>query len=461
MTDVVQEPAPRGRRSGILVVLAFVVGVVLLAVVGAMLVNIFERKQEATETFVQVVDVEDGEMDASVWGQNFPLEYSRFLMMEDDTVTAYGGSQQYDKLARFPAMQRLWNGYAFAVDFREDRSHWYTLVDQKETKRQEVVQQPGACVNCHAGGDAPGGHREHRLGGVQQDPYNAITDQRQTGPPAPTATTRRRWSCGSRARPSRIAMEERGHRPRRRRGRRCAPTSAPSATSSTTSSARTRSSPSPGEGAEHRRHRRVLRRVRLHGLGAQGDGGADDQDPAPRVRALQHERPRAVGRLLRRLPHALHPRGRAEDLEPLGAQPDRATSQRLPDVPRDGRGEAARARLDDPGPHGRAARARSETALLAAIDGITAARAAGATDEASTEARDFHRKAQLRWDFVSSENSTGFHSPQEAARVLGDAMDLARMSQSVGGARSRRGWRTRPGTDPLLQVNEPAVGDTQ
>ena len=32
----------------------------------------------------------------------------------------------------------------------------------------------------------------------------------------------------------------------------------------------------------------------------------------------------------------------------------------------------------------------------------------------------------MRWDFVSSENSTGFHSPQEAARILAEAVDLAR-----------------------------------
>ena len=56
-------------------------------------------------------------------------------------------------------------------------------------------------------------------------------------------------------------------------------------------------------------------------------------------------------------------------------------------------------------------------------------KAAGATDEELAEARDFHRKAKMRWDFISSENSTGFHSPQEAARVLGDAMNFARMAQ--------------------------------
>ena len=72
---------------------------------------------------------------------------------------------------------------------------------------------------------------------------------------------------------------------------------------------------------------------------------------------------------------------------------------------------------------------RSELALVAAIDAIVAARAAGAGDDALNEALRLHRAAQLRWDFISSENSTGFHSPQEAARVIAESIDLARQAQ--------------------------------
>ena len=32
-------------------------------------------------------------------------------------------------------------------------------------------------------------------------------------------------------------------------------------------------------------------------------------------------------------------------------------------------------------------------------------------------------------DFVESENSNGFHAPQEATRILGDAIDLFRKGQ--------------------------------
>ncbi len=88
----------------------------------------------------------------------------------------------------------------------------------------------------------------------------------------------------------------------------------------------------------------------------------------------------------------------------------------------------------------------SENAILALIEDIKAARALLANvpqfkavaDEKEREkqiskvlakALDAHRKAQMRWDFIFSENSTGFHAPQEAQRVLGQSQELARIGQ--------------------------------
>ncbi len=72
---------------------------------------------------------------------------------------------------------------------------------------------------------------------------------------------------------------------------------------------------------------------------------------------------------------------------------------------------------------------RAEEAILDAIDTIAAAKAAGASDVDLEEARYLHRRASIRWDFVSSENSAGFHSPQEAARLLATAIDYARQAE--------------------------------
>jgi formate-dependent nitrite reductase cytochrome c552 subunit len=66
----------------------------------------------------------------------------------------------------------------------------------------------------------------------------------------------------------------------------------------------------------------------------------------------------------------------------------------------------------------------------------------------------------MRWDFISSENSTGFHSPQEAARVLGDALNFARMAQ-LSAERLTTTLTGKPGTDPLLQINtDEVIGTT-
>jgi nitrite reductase (cytochrome c-552) len=63
------------------------------------------------------------------------------------------------------------------------------------------------------------------------------------------------------------------------------------------------------------------------------------------------------------------------------------------------------------------------------IETILAARAEGATDEQLALAFQMQRKAQWRLDYVAAENSMGFHAPQEAARILGEAADLARQGQ--------------------------------
>jgi nitrite reductase (cytochrome c-552) len=54
------------------------------------------------------------------------------------------------KVEEDAGLKAMWQGYAFSEDFREERGHYYMLEDQRLTKRQVVVKQPGACVNCHA-----------------------------------------------------------------------------------------------------------------------------------------------------------------------------------------------------------------------------------------------------------------------------------------------------------------------
>jgi nitrite reductase (cytochrome c-552) len=72
---------------------------------------------------------------------------------------------------------------------------------------------------------------------------------------------------------------------------------------------------------------------------------------------------------------------------------------------------------------------RAAAALMDQLDAMVAAQKEGATPEQLAAARDMQRKAQWRIDFIAAENSMGFHAPQEAARVLGEAADFARQGQ--------------------------------
>jgi hypothetical protein len=63
------------------------------------------------------------------------------------------------------------------------------------------------------------------------------------------------------------------------------------------------------------------------------------------------------------------------------------------------------------------------------IEAIRVAKSGGATEEQLKPALDLQRKAQWRLDFVSSENSMGFHAAQETVRILAEAIDYSRQAQ--------------------------------
>jgi len=160
-----------GRRGATIPrMAAFLLGVAAAAMlvtfgVTALLVNIFERKQEARNPFYRVVDLDDTTEDPAVWGKNFPQQYEAYLRTVDQQRTKYGGSEAVprtptdadprsvvsrSRLESDPRLKTMWAGYAFAVDFRQKRGHAYMLDDQTYTERQRAAKQPGTCLHCHA-----------------------------------------------------------------------------------------------------------------------------------------------------------------------------------------------------------------------------------------------------------------------------------------------------------------------
>jgi nitrite reductase (cytochrome c-552) len=77
---------------------------------------------------------------------------------------------------------------------------------------------------------------------------------------------------------------------------------------------------------------------------------------------------------------------------------------------------------------------RAEDSLVQLIDAVKKVRERGGTDAQLSAARALQRRAQFRVDFINAENSMGFHAPQEAARILGEAIDYARQGQLALGS---------------------------
>jgi nitrite reductase (cytochrome c-552) len=74
---------------------------------------------------------------------------------------------------------------------------------------------------------------------------------------------------------------------------------------------------------------------------------------------------------------------------------------------------------------------RAGQAMVAMVDAIMEAKAAGVSEEALADVYVLQRKAMWRLDYISSENSRGFHADQEAARILAESIDFSRQAQAA------------------------------
>ncbi|MBI2298488.1 MAG: ammonia-forming cytochrome c nitrite reductase subunit c552 [Armatimonadetes bacterium] len=164
-SDTPAPPRGAGPRAALLLIVGLVV-VTAAATFGltALLLNISGHKQEEKNPFYRVVELTDETEDPAVWGKNFPQQYDGYLKTAEMRRTRFGGSESVartpssddpreavsrSKVDADPRLKTIWAGYAFAVDYRERRGHAYMLIDQMFTQRQRVKQQPGTCIHCH------------------------------------------------------------------------------------------------------------------------------------------------------------------------------------------------------------------------------------------------------------------------------------------------------------------------
>lgn len=407
-----------------------------------LLMNVRERKQEAQQTHLELARLTEDTIDPAEWGKNFPREYDGFKRTADTQRTKYGGSEAFSHLERDPRLKRIFAGYAFALDYREDRGHAYSLKDPDQTERTRQRPQPGSCLQCHAaiiplyrkmgGGDIFKGFElvsampfaqarklvDHPIACI--DCHDPKTMQIRVTRPAflrgiqalkksqgvanydpNTMATRQEmrtfvcaqchvayyfageheivtypWSQGLK-----VEQIEAYYDQARFSDWKHAETGAPLLK------------------AQHPEFE-----TWSQGLHARsGVACADCHMPYLRQGALKisdhHVRSPLLN--LERACLPCHPFSAAE----------------------------MKARVEIIQDRHAALLSRAEDALVALLDEIQAARAAGAAEPRLAAALQLQRRAQWRVDFVNAENSTGFHAPQEAARILGEAIDYARQGQ--------------------------------
>jgi nitrite reductase (cytochrome c-552) len=116
----------------------------------ALLMNIHERKQEGKQHYLKIVELTEDTIDPAEWGKNFPSQYESYLRTAENTSRRHGGSEAISKLEEDPRLKRLFAGYPFSVDYRERRGHAFMLEDQDKTERVRQFKQPGSCLHCHS-----------------------------------------------------------------------------------------------------------------------------------------------------------------------------------------------------------------------------------------------------------------------------------------------------------------------
>lgn len=398
---------------------------------GLLLSNITRQQVEAEEYPLQIVSIGENEIDPAVWGQNFPAHYDRFMMTETNSgETPYGGSEPYSKLERYPAMIRLWAGYAFSIDHNEERGHFYAQVDQENTQRVQAPRnQPGACINCHAG-EAPLLIAEMGWEEFNHTPYNDLVDQLHTASTCADCHDPQTMQLRL-TRPGLInALEQQGI----------------DWTQATRQEMRTFVCAQCHVEYYFAGDNKILTFPWANGTNIDQideyytESGFTDWTHAeansPMIKIQHPEYEMFTSGLHYRsgvacadchMPYIREGGVKISDHWLRSPLTDvNSACQTCHNISE----EDLTARILTIQDNTAQLLRLSEESLLEAIDAIVAAQAAGASDEALAEARNFHRRGQLRWDFVSSENSTGFHSPQESARVLAMSIDFAHRARA-------------------------------
>jgi nitrite reductase (cytochrome c-552) len=453
MTDT----TPRPRRRLLLVAVIAAVAAVLAAGGAALLASVAERKQEARNPFYRVVELTDDTDDPATWGKNFPFQYDGYRRTVDQVRTRFGGSEAIprtptaadprsvvaqSKLEEDPRLKTMWAGYAFAKDFREERGHAYMLDDQTYTERQIVVKQPGTCLNCHASTYAA----MKKLG--EGDIVKGFEKMNQLPYPDARKMVQHPVTCLD-CHDSRT-MQLRITRPAFIEGIRALKTSQGVKDYDVNRDATRQEMRAYVcgqchveyyfKGAEKRLVYPWHNGVKADDILAYYDkeGFKDWTHADTGANALKAQHPEfelwsqgihARSGVACADCHMPYTRVGGLKISDHHVRSPLLNVNRACQTCHKWSEDELKARVSTIQHRTFELRNRAMEALVALIADIKKAREAGRPDAELATARDHQRKAQFLLDFVEAENSTGFHAPQEAARVLGQSVDLSRQGQ--------------------------------
>jgi nitrite reductase (cytochrome c-552) len=468
-------PNARSQRgvSTTILLASVVVAAVAAAALSALLVNIYERKQEAkAATTTRLVEVTRDTTDPAQWGANWPKQYGSYLLTAQSTRTRFGGhggseALPQQKIDKDPWLKRMFLGYAFSIDYRDRRGHAYMLQDQEQTQRQ-TKPQSGSCLHCHGavmplyremgGGDAMKGFEEsyklsykeinkklHDMGHGHtvtcpdcHDPktmqlivtrpgfLKGIERLANSDAPTPFAPSIERWRTGGKAKaydPNTDAS----------RGEMRAFVCAQCHVEYYCSTEMPLTFPW-GKGTTVQQIESFWDATKF----ANGSRFFDYKHAETGAPILKAQHPEfemwsqgvharaGVACADCHMPYARDGATKVSDhwvRSPLlninrACQPCHKQAE-----------DEIKARVDLIQTRNFELLQRGGVAITALMDAVLAARKDGATPEQLNPALELQRKAQWRLDFVAAENSMGFHAPQEAAKTLGEAIDYARQGE--------------------------------
>lgn len=477
------EPSPRRQTLRMLLVALFAAGATVLVMM--LNANVATRKAEALQTSYMLVPLDETTVDPAVWGKNFPRQYDAYLRTADAYSTRYGGAgsdgMPKSRLAEDPRLVTIFDGYAFAIEFNQRQGHAHMLADQRTTRRVTERPQTGACLHCHASNTVA--YREAGLragaGGGLADPFHSASAQAQLMagfeavcklPYAEASSlVSHPVACIDCHDPQSMAL--RVTKPGFLRGVDDLARSAeplPHLPSIETWRRGDRSRPyDPNRDASRQELRSMVcgqchveyycgpkttlffpwskglkvEQIEQHYAEYRFPDGSPFTDwthartGAPVLKAQHPEFEMWSQGIHARsgvscadchMPYKREGAIKISDHHVRSPLLDVArscqTCHRFPE-------EELLARVTTIQDRTKALMDRAEDALVALIDDLQAARTAGLEGPALQTALGLQRQSQWRVDFVNAENSMGFHAPQEAARILAEAIDLARQGQ--------------------------------